>query len=49
MNDSQKKSYFTDWVANFECCDYLESISDKLVNPQLYFARQVAYDHPVAM
>lgn len=27
MNEGQKKSYMTDWVANFEVADYLENIS----------------------
>lgn len=39
----------TDWVANFELADYLENISDKVINHQLFFFRQSAYDHPQAM
>ncbi len=49
MNQSQKKSYMTDWVANFQLSDYLQSISDKVVNHQVYFFRQSAYDHPKAL
>ena len=49
MNDSQKKSYMTDWVANFEMSDYLSQISDKMLNNQVFFFRQVSYDHPEAM
>lgn len=46
MNDGQKKSYMTDWVANYELADYLENISEKVINHQLYFFRQVSCDHP---
>ena len=49
MNDGQKKSYLTDWVANFEVADYLSSITEKSVNPFVYFFRQSAYDHPEAI
>ena len=49
MNDSQKKSYMTDWVANYEIANYLSQISDKMLNNQVYFFRQVSYDHPEAM
>lgn len=49
MNESQKKSYLTDWVANFEISDYLDNISDKILNHNVYFFRQSAYDHPSAL
>lgn len=49
MNDSQKKNYLKDWVATFEIADYLESIQDKIINHNIYFWRQVSYDHPKAM
>lgn len=46
MNENDKKSYMTDWVAAFEIVDYLESISDGIINHQLFFFRQCGYDHP---
>ena len=49
MNDSQKKSYMTDWVATFEIANYLNQVSDKMLNQQVYMFRQVSYDHPEAM
>ncbi len=49
MNESQRKNYLKDWVANYEVCDYLEQITEKAVNPNLFFFRQSAYDHPEAM
>ena len=49
MTEGQRKSYLTDWVANHEVADYLASITEKSVNPFLYFFRQVAYDHPEAL
>lgn len=49
MNESQRKSYMTDWVATFEMSDYLDHITDKMINPQVYFFRQVSFDHPDAM
>ena len=49
MNDSQKKSYMTDWVATFEIANYLNQISEKMLNNQVYLFRQVSYDHPEAM
>ena len=36
----------TDWVANYQIIDYFCHISDKMVNSQVFFFRQVAYDHP---
>lgn len=49
MNDSQKKNYLRDWVANYEIVDYLAFINDKMINKQVFFFRQVAYDHPEAL
>ena len=49
MTDAQKKNYLKDWVANFEVEDYLESIAEKMLNPRVFFFRQVAYDHPDAL
>lgn len=46
MSDPQKKAYIKDYVANYEIADYLEGISDKMVNKQVYFFRNVAFDHP---
>ncbi len=46
MTQSNKKNYLKDWVASHEVCDYLESITDKMINKNVYFFRQIAYDHP---
>jgi hypothetical protein len=49
MNESDRKYYLKDWVANYEICDYLSKITDKAVNQNLFFFRQSAYDHPDEM
>lgn len=49
MNDTQKKDYLKDWVANYEIVDYLAFINDKMINQQVFFFRQVAHDHPKAL
>lgn len=49
MNENDKKSYLTDWVANFEVADYLDALSERTKAKNIYFFRQVGYDHPQAM
>ena len=49
MTENQRIKYIRDWMANYEVEDYIESIADKMLNPNVYFWRQVAADHPEAL
>ena len=49
MCPTEKTYYLKDWVANFQVLDYISSISDKMINKQVFFFRQCAYDNPDAI
>jgi len=49
MNETERKWYLKDYVANFEIAQYLDYAYDSLKNKQIFFFRQCAYDHPQKM
>jgi hypothetical protein len=49
MSKYDATNYMRDWVANYEIEDYLRGSVGGYMNRNVYFFRQVAYDHPEAM
>jgi hypothetical protein len=49
MSKYDAGNYMRDWVANYEIEDYLRESVRRYQNGNVYFFRQVAYDHPDLM
>ena len=49
MPKKEENNYMRDWVANYEIEDFINQFSKDFKSKNVFFFRQVSYDHPDMM